>query len=106
MVRPNRSSLSGDDADDGLSDLLFFHRLTEAKLPEETYHNWSYVPVEQEDGTVGGIINNTFGKCKSLGTLLVEPVLILTSCFAESTQKVIAERRMVALRDLSQRAGT
>lgn len=47
------------------ADLLFFHRLTDAKLPEETYHSWSWVPVEQEDGTVGGFINNTFGMLDS-----------------------------------------
>ena len=26
-----------------VADLLFFNRLTEAKLPEETYHTWSWV---------------------------------------------------------------
>ncbi|EIN09171.1 hypothetical protein PUNSTDRAFT_126249 [Punctularia strigosozonata HHB-11173 SS5] len=28
-------------------DLLFFNRLTEDKLPEETYHSWSYTPARQ-----------------------------------------------------------
>jgi hypothetical protein len=28
-------------------DLLFFNRLTAAKLPEETYHSWSYTPARQ-----------------------------------------------------------
>jgi len=38
-------------------DLLFFDRLTERKLPEETYHTWEWVPVTQEDGMVGGLLN-------------------------------------------------
>lgn len=28
-----------------MEDLLFFNRLTEMKLPEETYHNWNFVRV-------------------------------------------------------------
>ncbi|KAI8994393.1 hypothetical protein BC832DRAFT_517329, partial [Gaertneriomyces semiglobifer] len=29
-------------------------------FPEETYHTWSYVPIRQEDGSVGGLLNPTF----------------------------------------------
>jgi hypothetical protein len=41
-------------------DLLLFERLTEANLPEENYYDWSYRPIRQEDGTVGGFINDCF----------------------------------------------
>jgi hypothetical protein len=43
------------------SDLLFFNRLTDANFPEETYHNWSYIPVRNREGTVEGIVNMTIG---------------------------------------------
>ncbi|KAI5119585.1 hypothetical protein M0805_006470 [Coniferiporia weirii] len=63
-------------------DLLFINRMTEARLPEETYHSWSWVPIE-EGGIVKGFINGTF----------------------ESTSKVITERRMLFLRDVANKAG-
>ncbi|KAL5511938.1 hypothetical protein ACEPAH_5157 [Sanghuangporus vaninii] len=62
-------------------DLLFIERMTEAKLPEETYHSWFWVPVT-EDGVVKGFLNGTF----------------------ETTTKVITERRMNFLRDFSTQA--
>ncbi|KAL5528950.1 hypothetical protein ACEPAG_4924 [Sanghuangporus baumii] len=62
-------------------DLLFIKRMTEAKLPEETYHSWFWVPVT-EDGVVKGFLNGTF----------------------ETTTKVITERRMNFLRDFSTQA--
>ncbi|THH05145.1 hypothetical protein EW145_g5011 [Phellinidium pouzarii] len=63
-------------------DLLFINRMTDARLPEETYHSWNWVPIE-EDGVVKGFINGTF----------------------ENTSKIIAERRMLFLRDLANKAG-
>ena len=45
-------------------DLLFFDRLTPAKLPEENYYDWSYRAVIQEDGKVGGILNDAFDATK------------------------------------------
>lgn len=42
---------------DRLLDLLLFERLTNAGLPEENYYDWSYRPVNQEDGTIGGILS-------------------------------------------------
>ncbi|KAH8117651.1 hypothetical protein DFH11DRAFT_1724631 [Phellopilus nigrolimitatus] len=63
-------------------DLLFINRMTETKLPEETYHSWSWVPIE-EDGIVKGFVNSTF----------------------ESTSKIITERRMLILRELANKAG-
>ncbi|TDL18928.1 hypothetical protein BD410DRAFT_792720 [Rickenella mellea] len=63
-------------------DLLFFNRLTDARLPEECYHSWNWLPIEQEDGKVGGFLNGTF----------------------DTTQKVVTERRMEALRGLSSNA--
>ncbi|KAL1744064.1 hypothetical protein HDZ31DRAFT_39460 [Schizophyllum fasciatum] len=60
------------------NDLLFFDRLTAAKLPEENYYDWSYRVILQEDGTVGGILNDAF----------------------DATKKVISDRRTNMLRDL------
>lgn len=60
------------------NDLFMFEKLTEANLPEENYYDWSYRPIYQEDGKVGGLINDCF----------------------DVTDKVIAERRMDCLRDL------
>ncbi|KAG8743481.1 hypothetical protein FRC10_011954 [Ceratobasidium sp. 414] len=62
-------------------DQIFFNSLTEAHLPEEVYHSWHWTPIWQEDGTVGGIWNTTF----------------------ESTQKVIAERRLAGMSELFSR---
>ncbi|KAI0320178.1 hypothetical protein OF83DRAFT_1281345 [Amylostereum chailletii] len=64
-------------------DLLLFNRLTDANLPEETYHNWNFVPVTMPDGTVGGYLNGTF----------------------DNTQKVVTERRLAIIRDISTKAG-
>ncbi|KAL1672325.1 hypothetical protein EV122DRAFT_271710 [Schizophyllum commune] len=60
------------------NDLLFFDRLTPAKLPEENYYDWSYRAVIQEDGKVGGILNDAF----------------------DATKKVISDRRTSMLRDM------
>ena len=46
-----------------MKDLLFFNRLTGAKLPEEVYHNWSFIPVRGDDNTFSGLVNSTFGEC-------------------------------------------
>lgn len=62
-------------------DLLFFDRLTPANLPEETYHSWSWIPVANEAGGLGGLYNTTF----------------------ETTAKVQAERRLHCLRDLCEK---
>lgn len=40
-------------------DLLLFER-SDAGLPEENYYDWSYRPVNQEDGTIGGILSKQF----------------------------------------------
>jgi hypothetical protein len=45
-----------------VDDLLFFNKLGEEMGPEETYHCWSWTPVRIEDGSVGGMINFTFGQ--------------------------------------------
>ncbi|KAF8576294.1 hypothetical protein K439DRAFT_1640612 [Ramaria rubella] len=63
-------------------DLMFFERLTSADLPEELYHSWSWIPVKGENGVVEGIINWSI----------------------ETTQKVIAERRLLTLRTMGERA--
>ncbi|KND04770.1 PAS domain S-box protein [Spizellomyces punctatus DAOM BR117] len=52
--------------------------------PEETYHTWSYVPIRQEDGSVGGLLNPTF----------------------EATGRVVAERRLKTLREFGARTAT
>ncbi|KAK0485064.1 hypothetical protein IW261DRAFT_1331068 [Armillaria novae-zelandiae] len=70
-------------------DLLFFDSrpgqelLRSSSVPNviETYYTWSYIPVEIEDGTVGGIVN---------------------SCM-ETTRKVLSERHMKAVRALAER---
>ncbi|CAE6393946.1 unnamed protein product [Rhizoctonia solani] len=59
-------------------DPLFFNSMTELHLPEEVYHTWHWTPIWQEDGTVGGVWNSTF----------------------ETTQKVIAERRLSGMSEL------
>ncbi|KAK0495357.1 histidine kinase [Armillaria luteobubalina] len=70
-------------------DLLFFDNtpgqelLRSGSVPNviEAYYTWSYIPVEIEDGTVGGIVN---------------------SCM-ETTRKVLSERHMKAVRALAER---
>jgi len=66
-----------------IEDLLFFNRLTGANLPEEVYHNWSFVPIIDDDGSYGGLLNVSF----------------------DTTSKVLAERRFLFLRDLGNQAG-
>ncbi|CAE6427624.1 unnamed protein product [Rhizoctonia solani] len=73
-VRAGKATCKADD-------LLFFSTLTELHLPEEFYHSWHWTPVWQEDGTVAGIFNITW----------------------ETTQKVIAERRLSCMSELSSR---
>ncbi|KAI8821132.1 uncharacterized protein EV422DRAFT_567461 [Fimicolochytrium jonesii] len=63
-----------------VDDLLF---MTRNGFPEETYHTWSYVPIRQEDGSVGGLLNPT----------------------VETSRQVIAQRRLKALREYSVAAG-
>ncbi|KAG8961506.1 hypothetical protein FRC03_005304 [Tulasnella sp. 419] len=65
-------------------DLLFMDKLTEARLPEETYHSWSWTPLPREDGSYGGCINATF----------------------ETTDKVISARRFHTLRDFGDKVAT
>ncbi|KZV71818.1 hypothetical protein PENSPDRAFT_650380 [Peniophora sp. CONT] len=62
-----------------LDDLLFVNSLTETNLPQEQYQSWTYVPVRDRDGNAVGLIKQT----------------------VERTQKVIADRRMELLRELS-----
>ncbi|KIK65560.1 hypothetical protein GYMLUDRAFT_240082 [Collybiopsis luxurians FD-317 M1] len=80
-----------------VDDLLFFENSSEilvqnlqsnkedeipAKL--ETYFTWSYLPVQAEDGKVGGILNNC----------------------VETTDKVLSERRMTTVRTLAERTAS
>jgi signal transduction histidine kinase/DNA-binding response OmpR family regulator len=60
--------------DEGL--LLFLER---SGYPEETYHTFSYSPLPNDDGTVGGML----------------------SVVIEETERVIGERRMATLRELA-----
>ncbi|VDB99941.1 unnamed protein product [Peniophora sp. CBMAI 1063] len=62
-----------------LDDLLFVNSLTETNLPQEQYQSWTYVPVRDRDGNAVGLIKQT----------------------VERTQKVIADRRMELIRELS-----
>ncbi|KAK0235753.1 hypothetical protein EDD85DRAFT_837950 [Armillaria nabsnona] len=76
-------------------DLLFFDSIPARELvhgsalPDhnfipnviETYYTWSYIPVEIENGTVGGIVNNCM----------------------ETTGKVLSERHMKTVRALAER---
>ncbi|KAJ3166450.1 hypothetical protein HDU88_003318 [Geranomyces variabilis] len=62
------------------NDILF---MTRRGYPEETYHTWAYVPIRQEDGSVGGLLNPTY----------------------ESTPQVLLARRMKVLREYSAMAG-
>ncbi|KAK9759469.1 hypothetical protein K7432_017523, partial [Basidiobolus ranarum] len=50
---------------------------------EETYITWSYIPIRQEDGSVGGFLNP----------------------YVEVTERMIAERRLKTLRDIGAEAG-
>ncbi|KAI8820677.1 uncharacterized protein EV422DRAFT_595751 [Fimicolochytrium jonesii] len=64
-----------------VEDDLFF--MSRNGFTEETYFNWAYVPIRQEDGSIGGLLN---------------PAI-------ETTRQAISERRMRALRDFSVNAG-
>jgi signal transduction histidine kinase/DNA-binding response OmpR family regulator len=57
-------------------ELLFLER---NGYPEETYHSFSYSPIEADDGTVGGVF----------------------TAVTETTQRVLAERRAVLAHDLA-----
>ncbi|ORX86568.1 hypothetical protein K493DRAFT_291242 [Basidiobolus meristosporus CBS 931.73] len=57
-------------------DLLF---MTRRGYLEETYNTWSYIPIRQEDGTVGGFLNP----------------------YIEVTERILAERRLKTLRDFN-----
>ncbi|ORX79347.1 hypothetical protein K493DRAFT_342709 [Basidiobolus meristosporus CBS 931.73] len=46
---------------------------------EETYITWSFIPIRQEDGTVGGLLNP----------------------YIEVTERILAERRLKTLRDIN-----
>ncbi|KAF8521410.1 hypothetical protein BU17DRAFT_87965 [Hysterangium stoloniferum] len=69
-----------------VDDLMFFDRMSSDRmssdLPEEVYHTWSWIPVKGENGAIEGIINWSM----------------------ETTQKVIAERRLLTLRAFGERA--
>ncbi|CAE6472751.1 unnamed protein product [Rhizoctonia solani] len=71
QCRRGKSTRKNDDP-------LFFNSMTELHLPEEVYHTWHWTPIWQEDGTVGGVWNSTL----------------------ETTQKVIAERRLSGMSEL------
>ena len=43
MIGPVSASVLQGESIYRVEDLLFFNRLTEKKLPEETYHSWNYV---------------------------------------------------------------
>ncbi|KAG9099125.1 hypothetical protein FS749_002085 [Ceratobasidium sp. UAMH 11750] len=60
-------------------DVLFFNTLTELHLPEEVYHSWHWTPIWLEDGTIGGVFHSTY----------------------DTTQKVIAERRLAVMSEIS-----
>lgn len=47
----------------------------------ENYHSWMWVPVQQEDGTYGGLWNATI----------------------DTTDKVLAERRSASIREMGER---
>ncbi len=83
-----------------LSDLLFFNRLTGANLPEEVYHNWSFVPIIDDDGSYGGLLNVSFGEHQFNSYLTNTHVY-----WPDTTSKVLAERRFLFLRDLGNQAG-
>ena len=65
-----------------LPDLLLFKQLPhQGTATFEVYHSWMFVPVLQEDGTVGGLWNATI----------------------ETTKKVLAERRLATVREMGER---
>ncbi|ORX79350.1 hypothetical protein K493DRAFT_243683 [Basidiobolus meristosporus CBS 931.73] len=60
-----------------VEDNLLF--MTRKGYLEETYITWSYIPVRQEDGTVGGFLNP----------------------YIEVTERILAERRLKTLKDIN-----
>jgi PAS domain S-box-containing protein len=74
------TALGGDQGTYVESQLLVMER---NGYPEETYYTFSYSPIPNDDGTVGGII------CAN----------------SDDTQRVIGERQLALLRDLAADAG-
>ena len=74
------TALGGDQGTFVESQLLIMER---HGYPEETYYTFSYSPIPNDDGTVGGII------CAN----------------SDDTQRVIGERQLALLRDLAAEAG-
>ena len=74
------TALGGDQGTFVESQLLIMER---NGYPEETYYTFSYSPIPDDDGTVGGII------CAN----------------SDDTQRVIGERQLALLRDLAADAG-
>ncbi|ORX86571.1 hypothetical protein K493DRAFT_268976 [Basidiobolus meristosporus CBS 931.73] len=60
-----------------VEDNLLF--MTRKGYLEETYITWSYIPIRQEDGTVGGFLNP----------------------YIEVTERILAERRLKTLKDIN-----
>jgi PAS domain S-box-containing protein len=75
-----KTALSGGQGTYSEAELLIMER---NGYPEETYYTFSYSPVPNDDGTVGGII------CAN----------------TDDTQRVIGERQMALLRDLAADTG-
>jgi PAS domain S-box-containing protein len=71
------TAMRGDQGTYVESQLLIMHR---NGYPEETYYTFSYSPIPNDDGTVGGII------CAN----------------SDDTQRVIGERQLALLRDLAE----
>ncbi|KAI9089987.1 hypothetical protein DFS34DRAFT_379627 [Phlyctochytrium arcticum] len=65
-----------------IEDHLLF--MTRNGYVEESYHTWSWIPIRQENGSVGGLLNPTF----------------------EATGRILAERRLKTLRDFSANTST
>ena len=74
------TALGGDEGTYVESQLLIMER---NGYPEETYYTYSYSPIPNDDGTVGGIF------CAN----------------SEDTQRVIGERQLALLKDLAADAG-
>ena len=74
------TALGGDQGTYVESQLLIMER---NGYPEETYYTFSYSPIPNDDGTVGGIF------CAN----------------SDDTQRVIGERQLALLRDLAAEAG-
>ncbi len=74
------TALGGDQGTYVESQLLIMER---NGYPEETYYTYSYSPIPNDDGTVGGIF------CAN----------------TDDTQRVIGERQLASLRDLAAEAG-